>query len=223
METEGLMLRRAVQFHWENRGYSSFEQFLSDLASAKRKKIRQERRRVQEAGVRLRRLVGDQIQDEHWRFFTRCYNSTYRAHHSTPYLNLEFFRRLGGSLPEHVLMVLAELEGKPIASALNIFSQEVLYGRYWGSIAHVPLLHFETCYYQALEFCIERGIRIFEGGAQGEHKLARGFMPIQTWSAHWLRRPEFSDAVEKFLSRESKGIERYVDELSEHSPFRAQS
>jgi hypothetical protein len=223
MEAEGLMLRRAVQFHWENRGYASFEQFLSDLASAKRKKIRQERRRVQEAGVRFRRLVGDEIQDEHWRFFTRCYNGTYRAHHSTPYLNLEFFKRLGGSLPRHVLMVLAELEGKPIASALNIFSQEVLYGRYWGSIDHVPLLHFETCYYQALEFCIERGIRVFEGGAQGEHKLARGFMPIQTWSAHWLRHPEFSDAVEKFLSRESKGIERYVDELNEHSPFRAES
>ena len=223
MEAEGLMLRRAVQFHWENRGYATFEQFLSDLASAKRKKIRQERRRVQEAGVRLRRLVGDEIQDEHWRFFTRCYNGTYRAHHSTPYLNLEFFKRLGGSLPRHVLMVLAELGGKPIASALNIFSQEVLYGRYWGSIDHVPLLHFETCYYQALEFCIERGIRVFEGGAQGEHKLARGFMPVQTWSAHWLGHPEFSDAVEKFLSRESKGIERYVDELNEHSPFRAES
>jgi len=223
MQGAGLMLRRAVQFHWENRGYASFEQFLSDLASAKRKKIRQERRRVREAGVRISRLVGSDIRDEHWRFFTRCYNGTYLAHHSTPYLSLEFFRRLGESLPEHVLMVLVELDGKPVASALNIFSQEVLYGRYWGSVAHVPLLHFETCYYQALEFCIERGIRVFEGGAQGEHKLARGFMPTQTWSAHWLRHPEFSDAVEKFLARESKGIERYVDELSERSPFRAES
>jgi len=222
MEAAGLMLRRQVQFHWENRGYASFEQFLSDLASAKRKKIRQERRRVQETGVRLRRLVGGEIRDEHWSFFTRCYNSTYRAHHSTPYLNLEFFRRLGESLPEHVMMVLVDFDGKPIASALNIFSQDALYGRYWGSVAHVPLLHFETCYYQALEFCIERGIRVFEGGAQGEHKLARGFLPTQTWSAHWLRHPEFSDAVEKFLARESKGIERYVDELNERSPFRAE-
>jgi hypothetical protein len=221
MEACGLMLRRAVQFHWENRGYASFEQFLSDLSSAKRKKIRQERRRVQEAGVRLRRLVGKDIRDEHWSFFTRCYSGTYRAHHSTPYLNLAFFRRLGESLPDHAMMVLAELDGKPLASALNIFTGEVLWGRYWGSVGHVPLLHFETCYYQALEFCIERGIRVFEGGAQGEHKLARGFMPTQTWSAHWLRHPQFSDAVEKFLARESRGIERYVDELSERSPFRA--
>jgi predicted N-acyltransferase len=223
MEDAGMMLRRAVQFHWENRGYSSFEQFLSELASVKRKKIRQERRRVRDSGVCLRRLVGDEIREEHWSFFTRCYNSTYRAHHSTPYLNLEFFRRLGASLPAHVLMVLAELDGKPIAAALNIFSQDALYGRYWGSVAHVPMLHFEACYYQALEFCIERGIRVFEGGAQGEHKLARGFLPSQTWSAHWLRHPQFSDAVEKFLERESRGIERYVDELNERSPFRAGS
>ena len=223
MEAAGMMLRRSVQFHWENRGYASFEEFLSELASAKRKKIRQERRKVQESGVRLRRLVGGEIREEHWTFFTRCYNSTYRAHHSTPYLNFAFFRRLGETLPEHVLMVLAELDGKPIASALNIFSPTTLYGRYWGSVGHVPLLHFEVCYYQALEFCIERGIRVFEGGAQGEHKLARGFMPTQTWSAHWLRHPEFSDAVEKFLAREAAGIERYVDELNERSPFRWES
>ncbi len=171
--------------------------------------------------MHVRRLVGAEIRDEHWSFFTRCYNNTYRAHHSTPYLNLEFFRRLGETLPEHLLMVLAELDGKPIASSLNIFSPLVLYGRYWGSIGHVPLLHFEVCYYQALEFCIERGIRVFEGGAQGEHKLARGFMPNPTWSAHWLRHPEFANAVEKFLARESEGIERYVDELAERSPFRA--
>jgi predicted N-acyltransferase len=220
MEAAGMMLRCTVQFHWENRGYASFEQFLSELSSAKRKKIRQERRRVHDAGVLIHRLVGSEIRDEHWSFFTRCYNSTYRAHHSTPYLNLEFFKRLGASLPEHVLMVLAESDGRPVASALNVFSPEALYGRYWGATTHVPLLHFEVCYYQALEFCIERGIRVFEGGAQGEHKLARGFMPIQTWSAHWLRHPQFSDAVEKFLARDSKGIERYVDELNDRSPFR---
>jgi hypothetical protein len=220
MEAAGMMLRRSVQFHWENQGYASFEEFLSHLASAKRKKIRQERRRVREAGVSLCRLTGTQIREEHWSFFNRCYNGTYRAHQSTPYLNLAFFRRLGETLPESVLMVLAERDGAPIASALNIFSPTTLYGRYWGSVAHVPMLHFEVCYYQALEFCIERGIKTFEGGAQGEHKLARGFMPIQTWSAHWLRHPEFADAVEKFLVREAEGIERYVDELNEHSPFR---
>ena len=220
MEAAGMMLRRSVQFHWENQDYASFEEFLSHLASAKRKKIRQERRRVQEAGVSLRRLTGTQIREEHWNFFTRCYNGTYRAHQSTPYLNLAFFRRLGETLPESMLMVIAERDGVPIASALNIFSQTTLYGRYWGSVAHIPMLHFEVCYYQALEFCIERGIKTFEGGAQGEHKLARGFMPIQTWSAHWLRHPEFADAVENFLAREAVGIERYVDELNEHSPFR---
>jgi predicted N-acyltransferase len=219
-EAAGMMLRRSVQFHWENRGYASFGEFLSDLAAAKRKKIRQERRRVQETGVVMRRLAGAEITTEHWRFFTRCYNGTYRAHHSSPYLNLELFLRLGESIPQHLLMVVAELDGRPVASALNVFSSASLYGRYWGCVAHIPMLHFETCYYQAQEFCIERGIRVFEGGAQGEHKLARGFMPVQTWSAHWLRRPEFQDAVAKFLARESTGVEGYVDELNERSPFR---
>jgi predicted N-acyltransferase len=216
----GMMLRRAVQFHWENRGYRDFDAFLGELASVKRKKIRQERRRVQESGIRFRRLVGEDIRVEDWSFFVRCYNATYRAHHSSPYLNLAFFRRLGAEMPEHVLLVVAEMEGKPIASALNIFSPGVLYGRYWGALGHVPMLHFETCYYQALEFCIERGIKVFEGGAQGEHKLARGFLPVQTWSAHSLNHPQFADAVENFLTREGAGIDRYMDELNEHAPFR---
>ncbi|HZR67902.1 MAG TPA: GNAT family N-acetyltransferase [Burkholderiales bacterium] len=222
LAAHGMMLRRSVQFHWVNRGYGTFEHFLSELASAKRKKIRQERRRVADAGVSLRRLVGQEIRDEHWAFFARCYNRTYRAHRSTPYLNLDFFRRLGAALPRHVLLVLAERDGQPIASALNLFSDTTLWGRYWGCVAEVPMLHFETCYYQALEFCIERGIGVFEGGAQGEHKLARGFLPVQTASAHWLKHPGFADAVEKFLERESAGVERYVDELNEHSPFRAE-
>jgi predicted N-acyltransferase len=220
LEAQGMMLRQSVQFHWENRGYASFDEFLSDLSSVKRKKIRQERRRVRESGAQLRRLTGSEIREEHWRFFKRCYDRTYSAHGSMPYLNLEFFLRLGESLPQHLLMVVAELDGKPIASTLNIYSEARLYGRYWGAVRHVPLLHFEACYYQALEFCIERGIGIFEGGAQGEHKLARGFMPTRTWSAHWLRHPEFSEAVERFLSRESAGVERYVDELDDHTPFR---
>jgi predicted N-acyltransferase len=220
LEAAGLMLRQGVQFHWENRGYTTFDEFLSELASAKRKKIRQERRRVHDTGVQFRRLTGGEIRDEHWGFFARCYDATYRAHQSTPYLNLRFFRRLGATLPDNVLLVLAELDGKPVASALNIFSQTTLYGRYWGSVAHVPLLHFETCYYQAMDFCIERHIRLFEGGAQGEHKLARGFMPVQTWSAHWLKHPQFADAVEKFLARERVGVGRYLDELRERAPFR---
>jgi predicted N-acyltransferase len=140
---------------------------------------------------------------------------------SSPYLNLAFFTRLAETLPDHLLLVIAEREGKPIAAALDVFTADALYGRYWGALEHVPFLHFEACYYQGLEFCIERGIGAFEGGAQGEHKLARGFLPAPTWSAHWLRHPQFADAVEKFLARESKGVERYIDELAEHSPFRA--
>ncbi len=220
LEERGMMLRRGVQFHWRNEGYESFDDFLAQLSHDKRKKIKQERRKVRDAGVVLKRLVGTAITAEAWRFFTRCYNATYRAHHSTPYLNQAFFERLGEVMPEHVLMVVAELDGKPVASALNIFGPGALYGRYWGSVGYVPNLHFETCYYQAIEFCIERRIGVFEGGAQGEHKLARGFSPVETCSAHWLKHPGFADAIEKFLDRESAGVERYIDELTERSPFR---
>lgn len=216
----GLMLRRGVQFHWQNANYENFEDFLARLSHDKRKKIRQERRKVADAGVRLQRLVGSDISKDHWEFFTRCYNSTYRAHHGTPYLKLSFFERLGKTMPENMLLVLAYLDGKPIASALNIFSPGALYGRYWGCIGYVPNLHFEACYYQAIEFCIERKIPLFEGGAQGEHKLARGFTPVQTASAHWLKHPAFADAVEKFLERETAGVEQYVDELNERAPFK---
>jgi predicted N-acyltransferase len=217
----GLMLRRGVQFHWSNPGYASFDEFLATLTHDKRKKIRQERRKVRDAGVTLRRKTGREVTPEDWKFFARCYTLTYRAHRSTPYLNLAFFTRLGETLPDNVLLVLAERDGRPVAAALDLYSPEALYGRYWGAVEHVPCLHFEACYYQGLEFCIERGIPAFEGGAQGEHKLARGFLPAPTWSAHWLRHPQFADAVEKFLARESKGVERYIDELAEHSPFRA--
>ena len=221
MQAAGMMLRSSVQFHWSNPGYASFEAFLSELSHDKRKKIRQERRKVRDAGASFRRLRGEEIKESDWALFARCYNRTYRAHHSTPYLNLEFFQRLGKTMPQHVLLIVAELEGKPIASALNLFSQHTLYGRYWGALHYLPCLHFETCYYQALEFCIEQNIKVFEGGAQGEHKLARGFLPVKTQSAHWLAHPEFSDAVERFLEREHQGIDRYVDELNEHSPFRS--
>jgi predicted N-acyltransferase len=221
MEAAGMMLRRGVQFHWQNPGYESFEAFLGTLSQPKRKKIRQERRKVADARLRFRRLTGTDIAPEHWRFFTRCYNLTYRAHYSTPYLNLAFFERLGAVMPENVLLVLAERDGKPFAAALDVYTDQALYGRYWGAIGYVPGLHFETCYYQAMEFCIERGIALFEGGAQGEHKLARGFLPVATRSAHWLRHPRFADAVEQFLAKEARGIEHYIDELNERAPFKS--
>ena len=220
MAEAGMMLRRGVQFHWRNPGYRSFEEFLAALSHDKRKKIRQERRRVREAGVRFRWLLGRDIRSEDWLFFSRCYKTTYRAHHSTPYLNRAFFERIGEALPDNVMLVVAELNGKPVASAMNVYSEKTLYGRYWGAVLYVPTLHFEACYYQAIEFCIQRGIEVFEGGAQGEHKLSRGFLPVQTVSAHWLKHAEFARAVEQFLERETAGVDRYLDELNDRAPFR---
>ncbi|HTJ91975.1 MAG TPA: GNAT family N-acetyltransferase [Pararobbsia sp.] len=224
LDAVGLKARTGVQFHWENPGYANFDEFLATLEQKKRKNIRAERRKVQEAGVTMRRVKGPDITDDEWRFFNRCYQQTYREHHSSPYLNLNFFRSIGRSMPENLLMVIGELDGKPIASSLVVYQREVdggtLYGRYWGAIEHVPCLHFETAYYQPLEFCIEEGLRAFEGGAQGEHKMARGFMPTVTHSAHWLAHPSFADAVERFLAQETAHMQHYVDELREHDPFK---
>jgi uncharacterized protein len=216
----GMMLRRTVQFHWRNAGYGDFEDFLSRLSHARRKNIRQERRRVREAGVSVRCIEGRSIERAHWEFFHRCYRSTYAAHRSSPYLNLEFFLRIGAALPENLVLVLAERNGQAIASSLLVRDRSTLYGRYWGAIEHVPLLHFECCYYQAIEYAIENRLEVFEGGAQGEHKIFRGLMPVEAVSAHWLAHPQFARAVENFLERESAGVARYVDELCEHSPFK---
>jgi predicted N-acyltransferase len=220
LEQAGLLIRHGVQFHWHNAGYASFDEFLAGMNHDKRKKIRQERRKVSEAGVSFRRLTGAEIRQTDWNFFYRCYAATYRAHLSTPYLNRAFFHHLGETMAEQVLLVIAERDGKPVASALNLFGAGVLYGRYWGAMQFISALHFETCYYQAIEFCIERGIERFEGGAQGEHKLARGFSPVRTQSAHWLAEPQFASAIERYLQRESSGMEAYIDELSERQPFK---
>ena len=220
LAAQGMMLRHSVQFHWRNRGYADFEAFLAQLSHSRRKNIRQERRRVREAGVTFRWREGHAIERAHWEYFNRCYRRTYAAHRSSPYLSLEFFLRLGASLPEHTALLLAERDGRPLAAALFLRDATRLYGRYWGSTEHVPLLHFECCYYQAIEYAIGRGLETFEGGAQGEHKLFRGLLPVETTSAHWLAHPQFARAVEDFLERERAGIARYVDELSEHSPFK---
>jgi predicted N-acyltransferase len=220
LEEAGFMLRKGVQFHWQNQGYENFDQFLSTLEQKKRKNIRAERRKVTEAGITMRRLSGMAATESDWIFFKHCYDRTYSEHYSTPYLNLDFFQRIGETMPENILLVIAERAGKPIASSLLIHDQQALYGRYWGAVEHHPCLHFETAYYQPLEFCIERQIRAFEGGAQGEHKMARGFLPQQTWSAHWLAHPSFADAIERFLEREGKGISAYVDELNDRNTFR---
>jgi predicted N-acyltransferase len=221
LQAHGMMLREGVQFHWANTGYRVFDEFVETLERKKRKNIRAERRKVVEAGVTCRRVLGSQATENDWRVFVRCYDNTYRAHHSTPYLDLAFFLRIGAEMPENLLLVFAERDSRPIASSLLVYTPDTLYGRYWGEIEHVPCLHFECAYYQPLEFCIEHGIRFFEGGAQGEHKMARGFLPVRTRSAHWLAHPAFADAIEHFLKRESAGISYYIDELNERNPFKS--
>src|SRR5687767_5922926 len=219
LESAGMLLRRTVQFHWRNEGYADFDDFLSRLTRHRRKVIRQERRRGA-TGLSFRWLRGAAIEKKDWEFFERCYRRTYAAHRSSPYLNLEFFLRLGATLPQHTLMILAERAGHPVAATLNLVSEEKVWGRYWGSLEHIPLLHFECCYYQTIEYAIAKRLQVFEGGAQGEHKLFRGLLPVESLSAHWLGHAGFASAIEDYLKREGAGIARYVDELREHSPFR---
>ena len=229
----GMMLRHTVQFHWNNTPlpYPDFEAFLASLSQEKRKKIRQERRKVAAAGVTFRWSRGRDIGAMDWDFFYHCYARTYREHGNAPYLTRDFFQRMADLLPEAWLMFVAEREGRPIAASLIALSvdspdndhttaPQVAYGRYWGAIERVDCLHFEACYYQPLQWCIDHGVQRFEGGAQGEHKMARALMPVKTTSAHWLAHPSFADAVERFLEREGEGIASYMGELDGRSPFR---
>ena len=220
LEARGAMQRRGVQFHWRNEGWADFEAFLAALSQPKRKKIRAERRKVASAGLAIERLAGKAIAPADWAFFARCYENTYAEHGSTPYLNLAFFERIGALLPEHLVLVVARDGARPIACSLLVVDDERVYGRYWGALEQVPCLHFELCYYQAIELAIERGLAVIEGGAQGEHKMARGFEPVETRSAHWLAEPAFADAVERFLEREGGMVGAWLDELDERSPFR---
>lgn len=234
-QAAGLMLRQTVQFHWENRRpdragtdgqpYQDFDDFLSCLSQDKRKKIRQERRKVSEAGVRFRCLRGVHIEKNDWDFFYRCYERTYLEHGNAPYLSRDFFRRMAHDLPESWLLCIAERSGHPIASSLIALDATpgapgAAYGRYWGALERVDCLHFEACYYQPLQWCIEHKVRRFEGGAQGEHKMARALMPTATVSAHWLSHPDFAEAVKHFLQREDHGMRDYLGALSQRSPFR---
>jgi predicted N-acyltransferase len=229
----GWMLRKGVQFHWQDpeslanphsatRRWPHFEAFLTSLQREKRKKIQQERRRVADAGIVFDVFQGAAITQDDWDFFYRCYQTTYQAHHSAPYLSRDFFARMASDMPQHWLMFVARRDGLRIAASLVAIDTEqgVAYGRYWGAVDHVPCLHFEACYYQPLIWCLNQGFRRFEGGAQGEHKMARGLLPVETASAHWLAHPEFSQAVAEFLAREGAGIAEYVNELGERDPFK---
>mgnify|MGYP006183579407 CR=1 FL=1 len=227
-EAAGLMLRHTVQFHWTNADgqgvqFKDFEHFLASLQQEKRKKIRQERRKVIEAGVTFRWSTGLDIADADWDFFYRCYERTYLEHGNAPYLNRDFFRRVAQGMPQHWLLFIAEREGHPIACSLIGIDEQarVAYGRYWGALERVDCLHFEACYYQPLAWCIAHGFERFEGGAQGEHKMARALLPVKTTSAHWLAHPSFAEAVERFLEREGQGIGEYLDHLALRNPLKA--
>jgi predicted N-acyltransferase len=229
------MQRHTVQFHWHNTalGYSDFDHFLQSMNQEKRKKIKQERRKVAEAGITFRHSQGAGISAADWDFFYRCYAQTYREHGNPPYLTPDFFRRMATTMPEHWLLFVAEREGRPIASSLIATGtrapdengdlqphDRVAYGRYWGAVEHVDCLHFEACYYQPLQWCIANGYQRFEGGAQGEHKMARALLPTKTNSAHWLQHPAFADAVHHFLEREGQGIHNYLEHLEHRTPLK---
>ena len=223
MVEQGFMLRDSVQFHWENPGYTDFEQFLAVLTMKRRKNIRRERAIVAAENINFIHLPGVDTSKSDWEFFYRCYENTYLEHQSSPYLTEDFFMELARTMPEILHLIIANRDNQRIACSLLIVDKPnaKAYGRYWGAIDYVDCLHFETAYYQAIEYCIRDNIQIFEGGAQGEHKMARGFMPTIIHSAHWIADPQFSKAIKLFLEREHQGIVTYVDELSEHSPLKS--
>ncbi|MBV7536573.1 GNAT family N-acetyltransferase [Duganella sp. sic0402] len=217
----GYMLREGVQFHWENHGYADLDAFLATMKMEKRKKLRQDRRRVADAGIHFEHLAGAAINEEVLRFFYSCYVSTYQAHYSKPYLSLAFFQCLLAEMPDNLMLVLAKRGETPVAVAFNLVGGNVMYGRYWGTTEFVSGLHFETCYMQSIDYCIRHGLASFEGGAQGVHKMSRGLVPTPTWSAHWIADERFADAIADFLSQETAAMNDYIDELSEHIPFKA--
>jgi predicted N-acyltransferase len=215
----GFLQRTGVQFHWENQGYATFADFLAALSSQKRKTIRRERERAQD-GLTIRRLEGDDIKKKHWDFFFRCYMDTGSRKWGSPYLNRAFFDLLGERMADRCVLVIAEADGAPIASALNLVGSDTLYGRYWGCVAEVAFLHFELCYYQAMDHAIERGLPRVEAGAQGEHKLLRGYAPAPTYSAHLIAHAGLRDAVAHFLASERPAVATEIEALADHTPFR---
>lgn len=218
-ETAGWMLRNDIQFHWENRGYASFDNFLAALSSRKRKDIRKERAAAQD-GVEIRQLSGAEIRPEHWDAFWIFYQDTGSRKWGSPYLTREAFDLLGERMGNAIVLVMAFIDSQPVAGALNFIGRDALYGRYWGAVIDKPFLHFELCYYQAIDAAIRLGLPRVEAGAQGGHKLARGYEPVETWSAHWIAHPGFRDAVKDFLERERAGVAADRNYLETRTPFR---
>lgn len=218
-EAAGWLIRTDRQFHWHNRGYASFDDFLGALSSRKRKSIRKERAAAVE-GLEVVQLTGAAIREEHWDAFWRFYQDTSNRKWGRPYLSRQFFSLLGERMSDRVLLIMAFRDGKPIAGALNLIGSDALYGRNWGALEDVPFLHFELCYYQAIDAAIARGLQRVEAGAQGEHKLARGYEPVTTWSAHFIPNPGFRRAVADYLEREREAIAHNIEALGEFTPFR---
>lgn len=220
MEQEGFLIRTGEQFHWVNDNYGSFDDFLAQLSSRKRKAIRKERKGAAENDLEFEILTGEEIGELHWDAFFNFYIDTGNRKWGTPYLNRRFFSLLGEYLADAVVLFMMSRGGRYIAGALNLKSRDCLYGRYWGCLEDHRFLHFETCYYRAIDYAIEHGIRRVEAGAQGPHKLARGYLPVETYSAHWLRDPGFHDAVADYLQTETRQVEAEINYLASHSPFR---
>ena len=216
----GWLLRTGQQFHFDNPGYADFDQFLGALSSAKRKTLRKERASVRAAGVTFDWLTGRDITEAHWDDFFAFYTDTGSRKWGSPYLTREFFSRIGQTMGEQILLVMAKKDGRHIAGALNLFGQGVLFGRNWGAVEYVPFLHFETCYYQAIDFAIARGFKRVEAGAQGEHKLLRGYMPVKTYSAHAIAHPGLRQAVDRFLAAERAAVDEQMTALAGASPYR---
>ena len=216
----GLSVREGVQFHWFNQSYRDFNDFLFTLNASKRKMLKRERRRVSEQGVRLLRITGQDVSEPQWQVFFQLYTMTYLKKGSQPYLNLAFFQQIAATMGEQLLLVLAIKDNKTIAAALSFVGSDTLYGRYWGCYEDYNSLHFEACYYQGLDYCIEHGLKRFDSGAQGEHKIARGFEPVTTYSAHWIKDVRFAKAIEHFLVREQKAVQHYKQDTASYLPFK---
>ncbi|KAB7627517.1 GNAT family N-acetyltransferase [Alkalilimnicola sp. S0819] len=220
-EAQGFRHRLGVQYHWHNRDYRDFEDFLAALSSRKRKNIRRERRGIEHSGIEFQRLRGTAIKASHWRAMERFYRSTFMSRGNPAPLRPGFFAALGERMPEAALLILACRDGEPVAGAFCLQGADTLYGRYWGCDEEISGLHFETCYYQGIDYCIEQGLQRFEPGAQGEHKVPRGFLPQATHSAHWIAEPAFAAAIEDFLQREQAMVREYMSGLLErHNPYR---
>jgi hypothetical protein len=224
LKDHGLMPRLGCQFHWhnssQNGGYRDFDDYLERFTSKNRKKIKRERRQVIESGVVLSRLHGDEITEEQLQAVHRHYTSTFDRKGGYATLSLGFFQELAQTMPRQMVIILAEYDKRPVASAICFRDDHSLYGRHWGCDRRFQNLHFEACYYQGLEYCIEHGLSRFDPGAQGEHKISRGFLPTATWSAHWIADPDFRQAIADYLGRETLGMQDYIQELGEHSPFK---